>query len=204
MCPRRRVETGQKYPKAQWKGQIYFFSPAEVWCHPAPSVTKPEEREFVVDPGVSMHMLSRKNRIQPNWRHWMDEEGNTENCLAQCQRSGSICDPIQARTLVLLDARVRKYVVEGKFRTSRKLNIIALQMLDILKCHTSPEISGDRAIIAWTVEGMRKNYQGTRDNKKILTYITLAINLLFIYNRICQWYETENLVHTPRRAEREE
>ena len=42
------------------KNKATFFSPTEVWCLPAPSVIKPEEREFVVDSGASMHMLSRK------------------------------------------------------------------------------------------------------------------------------------------------
>ena len=38
-----------------------FFSPSENWCLPAPSTLKPEEREFVVDSGASMHMISRKD-----------------------------------------------------------------------------------------------------------------------------------------------
>ena len=38
-----------------------FFSPTNEWCLPAPSEIKPEEREFVVDSGASMHMLSRKD-----------------------------------------------------------------------------------------------------------------------------------------------
>ena len=33
--------------------------------------------------------------------HWMDTERHCKNMIAQCQRSGSICDPIPARTLVL-------------------------------------------------------------------------------------------------------
>ena len=33
-----------------------FFSPWENWCLPASNL-KPEEREFVVDSGASMHML---------------------------------------------------------------------------------------------------------------------------------------------------
>ena len=28
-----------------------------VWCMPAPSLTNPEEREFVVDSGASMHIF---------------------------------------------------------------------------------------------------------------------------------------------------
>ena len=38
------------------------------------------------------------------------KKGDSGNLFAQCQRSGSICDPSQARTLVLPRARVRKYV----------------------------------------------------------------------------------------------
>ena len=37
-----------------------FFSPSENRCLPA-STLKPEEREFVVDSGASMHMISKKN-----------------------------------------------------------------------------------------------------------------------------------------------
>ena len=36
-----------------------FFSPSENGCLPA-STLKPEEREFVVDSGASMHMISKK------------------------------------------------------------------------------------------------------------------------------------------------
>ena len=38
-----------------------FFSPSENRCLPAPSNLKPEEREFVVDSGASMHMISKKD-----------------------------------------------------------------------------------------------------------------------------------------------
>ena len=38
-----------------------FFSPSENRCLPAPSNLKPEEREFVVDSGASMHMISTKD-----------------------------------------------------------------------------------------------------------------------------------------------
>ena len=37
-----------------------LFSPSENWCLPA-STLKPEEREFVVDSGASMHMISKKD-----------------------------------------------------------------------------------------------------------------------------------------------
>ena len=43
------------------KNKTAFFSPSENWCVPAPSNLKPEEREFVVDSGASMHMISKKD-----------------------------------------------------------------------------------------------------------------------------------------------
>ena len=42
------------------KDQATCYSPTEAWVMPAPSSKKPEEREFVVNSGASMHMLSRK------------------------------------------------------------------------------------------------------------------------------------------------
>ena len=47
--------------KLQETDKAAFFSPTTEWCLPAPSVIKPEEREFVADSGASMHMLSRKD-----------------------------------------------------------------------------------------------------------------------------------------------
>ena len=41
--------------------QDTFYSPAEVWVMPASSSTNPEERQFVIDSGASMHMLSKKD-----------------------------------------------------------------------------------------------------------------------------------------------
>ena len=38
-----------------------FYSPSEEWMMPAASTIKPEEREFVVDSGASMHMVSGKD-----------------------------------------------------------------------------------------------------------------------------------------------
>ena len=42
------------------KKKTAFFSPSENWCLAAPSTLKPEEREFVIDSGASMHMISKK------------------------------------------------------------------------------------------------------------------------------------------------
>ena len=47
--------------KLKEKNKVAFFSPSENRCLPAPSNLKPEEREFVVDSGASMHMISKKD-----------------------------------------------------------------------------------------------------------------------------------------------
>ena len=46
--------------KLKEKNKGAFFSPSENRCLPA-STLKPEEREFVVDSGASMHMISKKD-----------------------------------------------------------------------------------------------------------------------------------------------
>ena len=62
----------QGAPEAAWKlaksvlkskehERATFFSPSENWCLPAPSTLEPEEREFVVDSGASMHMITKKD-----------------------------------------------------------------------------------------------------------------------------------------------
>ena len=49
------------YLKSNEKTETAFFSPSENWCLPAPSTLKPEEREFIVESGVSMHTISKKD-----------------------------------------------------------------------------------------------------------------------------------------------
>ena len=60
-CPRSSVEAGQKRVlKLKEHERATFFSPSESRCLPA-STLKLEEREFVVDSGASMHMISKKD-----------------------------------------------------------------------------------------------------------------------------------------------
>ena len=47
--------------KLEEKDKAAFYFPAEEWVFPAASTKKLEEREFVVDSGASMHMVSKKN-----------------------------------------------------------------------------------------------------------------------------------------------
>ena len=56
----RCSSTDREWRRVKEKDKATFFSHTNEWCFPAPSVIKPEEREFVVDSGPSMHMLSWK------------------------------------------------------------------------------------------------------------------------------------------------
>ena len=47
--------------KLKEKYKTAFFSPSENRCLPAPSTLKFEKREFVVDSGALMHMISKKD-----------------------------------------------------------------------------------------------------------------------------------------------
>ena len=54
-------EAAWKLAKSIREKKTAFFSPSENWCLPAPSNLKLEEREFIVDSGASMHMISKKD-----------------------------------------------------------------------------------------------------------------------------------------------
>ena len=54
----RRRQSGKSKVPAKQRERATFFSPSENWCLLASNL-KPEEREFVVDSGASMHMISK-------------------------------------------------------------------------------------------------------------------------------------------------
>ena len=59
-CPRSSVEAGQKCIKLKRTRKSIILLTFGNKCLPA-SILKPEEREFVVDSGASMHMISKKD-----------------------------------------------------------------------------------------------------------------------------------------------
>ena len=60
-CPRSSVEAGQKCSKTKRTMKEQRSSHLrKIVCLPASNL-KPEEREFVVDSGASMHMISKKD-----------------------------------------------------------------------------------------------------------------------------------------------
>ena len=58
---KQRGKLAKIFLKFKEKDKTAFSSPSENWCLPAPSTLKQEEREFVVDSGASMHMISKKD-----------------------------------------------------------------------------------------------------------------------------------------------
>ena len=61
-CARRDAwDLAKDVYKLKKEAKETLYSPAEDWVLPAPSSTKLEEREFVIDSGASMHMLSKKD-----------------------------------------------------------------------------------------------------------------------------------------------
>ena len=81
-----------------------FCSPSEVWCLPAPSSITLQEREFDVDSGASMHVMSRKDLNSADLVTVRVSRNRTKVCTGKlgsthergsdfvCQRFGSIRD----------------------------------------------------------------------------------------------------------------
>ena len=86
--------------KLKEKDKATFYSPSEKWVLPAASIKEPEEREFVVDSGASMHMVSKKDlnsaeletmRTSRNQTMVMTANGEVQTS-GICQRIGLIHD----------------------------------------------------------------------------------------------------------------
>ena len=110
------------------------------------------------------------------------KKGNTETCLHHAKE---------------VAACVSKNLVE-RWRTSR--DVVASPTADIFKCHSS------HPIFPATVRKGGSNYyfNSSSEKNKILIKTILGSHLLCVYDRSCQWYETENLAQTPRSAEDKE
>ena len=57
----RSHEETERQQRCKEKDKTTFYSPAEEWVLPAASTKEPEDREFVVDSGASMHMVSKRD-----------------------------------------------------------------------------------------------------------------------------------------------
>ena len=61
MRPRSSMGFGENIFKLKNSDKTTFYTPIEAQVMLAPTSTRPEEREFVVDSGASMHMISKKD-----------------------------------------------------------------------------------------------------------------------------------------------
>ena len=81
--------------KLKEREKATFYSPSDEWVLPAASTIKPEEREFVVDSGPSMHMVSRIDLTSAELETVSTSESPTTMVTAGnsvCQRIGFIRD----------------------------------------------------------------------------------------------------------------
>ena len=61
-CARGKAwDLAKNIQKLKQKDKAAFYSPAEEWVLLAASTNEPEERQFVVDSGASMHMVSKED-----------------------------------------------------------------------------------------------------------------------------------------------
>ena len=60
-APEARHGVAKNIHKLKEKDKAVFYSPTEKLMMPAASTIKPEEREFVVDSGASMFMVSKRD-----------------------------------------------------------------------------------------------------------------------------------------------
>ena len=61
MRPQSSVGFVETYVQAQKCGPSYVKTPFEARVMPAPTSKRPEEREFAVNSGASVHMMSKKD-----------------------------------------------------------------------------------------------------------------------------------------------
>ena len=61
MRPQSSAGLGEKCVQAQNTDKAAFYFPTGARAVPAPISKSPEEREFVVDSGASMHMLNKED-----------------------------------------------------------------------------------------------------------------------------------------------
>ena len=108
--PKKRLQDNIDAPKARHgilfkniykpkeKDNTTFYSPSEEWVLPVTSNKEPEEREFVVDCGASMHTVSKKDlnlKMSRNPTTVMTANGEVQTrdeATEKCQRIGLLRD----------------------------------------------------------------------------------------------------------------
>ena len=80
-----------------------FYVPGEVKAMPAPTSKRPEEREFVVDSGASMHMMSKKELSSQEMRtvQLLEETPAVLSLGKVCKDHGYSCEWVSGQKLRL-------------------------------------------------------------------------------------------------------
>ena len=112
------------------KEKATFCSPNEAWVMLAPSSKKPEEREFVVDSGASMHMLSKN--------HWSSDEVET---LRKSMNPTTVVTVRRSRSWSLRDGAITRWnacrpVIRQALRRAR----FYLRVGQAVKSHIWPKM----------------------------------------------------------------
>ena len=80
------------------KDKITFYSPSEKWVLPVASTKEPKERDFVVDPGARVHMVSKKDlnsaELETMWISKNPTSDDGQRRGANHRRSDGVCQAI--------------------------------------------------------------------------------------------------------------
>ena len=127
----------------------------------------------------------------------MDQKRQHRNLLAQCQRIGSICDPIQAS---LVPASENTWRNGNSNEPQGHWDMLGMQMVDLLS------VTLHIQYLHWQ-RHHRLDDWGKEEETTTCTVHTRTrrfSSIPCIYNRICQWYDTEKLLFSPRISDDEE
>ena len=105
--------------KLKEKDKAAFYFPAEEWVLLAASTKEPEEREFVVDSGASMHMVSKKDHNSGELETMRDikksDDGDDgQRRGANKRRSDSVCQALDLFVKVMLLEKTPAVLCLGK------------------------------------------------------------------------------------------
>ena len=89
MCPKQGLGFFEKIDELKANDKATFFSTAK-WVPPGASARESEEKEFVVDSGTSVHMVSEKdlNEESDDGDDGKRREANKRRSHGICQRIG--------------------------------------------------------------------------------------------------------------------
>ena len=122
-CAREAAwKLAKKFLQLKEEDQTAFFSPSENSCLPAPSTLKPEERAFVVDSGVSMHVISRKDSNSAELETVTTSRSPTTVKTANGE--------VQTHEEAILRQRVR-YILDGKTNRGYANSIVVRKALRV-------------------------------------------------------------------------